>query len=115
MGLAAMAKDILGEAGLHFDELDKLHMLDPEVIQQTTELKDEYKDSVGKIGQFQKIVAGLLELVDQLAKEAKNEKMKTIGAQNLPKSIAKQREAREQQLQALIAEKKMQLERYQVE
>lgn len=38
-----------------------------------------------------------------------------IGARNLLKSIAKQREAQEQQLQALIAEKKMQLERYRIE
>lgn len=36
-----MAKDILGEAGLHFDELNKLRVLDPEVAQQTTELKEE--------------------------------------------------------------------------
>ncbi|XP_015422201.1 PREDICTED: intraflagellar transport protein 20 homolog isoform X2 [Myotis davidii] len=106
-----MAKDILGEAGLHFDELNKLRVLDPEVSQQTTELKEECKDFVDKIGQFQKIVGGLLELVDQLAKEAENEKMKAIGARNLLKSIAKQREAQQQQLQALIAEKKMQLER----
>ena len=34
-----------------------------------------------------------------------------IGSRNLLKSIAKQREAQQQQLQALIAEKKMQLER----
>ncbi|XP_017391510.1 intraflagellar transport protein 20 homolog isoform X2 [Cebus imitator] len=107
----AMAKDILGEAGLHFDELNKLRVLDPEVTQQTIELKEECKDFVDKIGQFQKIVGGLIELVDQLAKEAENEKMKAIGARNLLKSIAKQREAQQQQLQALIAEKKMQLER----
>ncbi|XP_034798109.2 intraflagellar transport protein 20 homolog isoform X3 [Pan paniscus] len=106
-----MAKDILGEAGLHFDELNKLRVLDPEVTQQTIELKEECKDFVDKIGQFQKIVGGLIELVDQLAKEAENEKMKAIGARNLLKSIAKQREAQQQQLQALIAEKKMQLER----
>ncbi|XP_049984582.1 intraflagellar transport protein 20 homolog isoform X1 [Alexandromys fortis] len=105
-----MAKDILGEAGLHFDELNKLRVLDPEVTQQTIELKEECKDFVDKIGQFQKIVGGLIELVDQLAKEAENEKMKAIGARNLLKSIAKQREAQQQQLQALIAEKKMQLE-----
>ncbi|MEJ1272382.1 intraflagellar transport 20 [Cricetulus griseus] len=114
-GSAAMAKDILGEAGLHFDELNKLRVLDPEVTQQTIELKEECKDFVDKIGQFQKIVGGLIELVDQLAKEAENEKMKAIGARNLLKSIAKQREAQQQQLQALIAEKKMQLERYRVE
>ncbi|XP_046302932.1 intraflagellar transport protein 20 homolog isoform X1 [Marmota monax] len=106
-----MAKDILGEAGLHFDELNKLRVLDPEVTQQTIELKEECKEFVDKIGQFQKIVGGLIELVDQLAKEAENEKMKAIGARNLLKSIAKQREAQQQQLQALIAEKKMQLER----
>lgn len=114
-GKQAMAKDILAEAGLHFDELNKLRVLDPEVTQQTIELKEECKAFVDKIGQFQKIVGGLIELVDQLAKEAENEKMKAIGARNLLKSIAKQREAQQQQLQALIAEKKMQLERYRVE
>lgn len=41
-----MAKDILAEAGLHFDELNKLRVLDPEVTQQTIELKEECKDFV---------------------------------------------------------------------
>ncbi|XP_067866648.1 intraflagellar transport protein 20 homolog [Heterodontus francisci] len=110
-----MAMEALGEAGLHFDELNKLRILDPEVAQNTTELKEECKDFVEKIGQFQKIVGGLIEIVDQLAKEAESEKMKAIGARNLLKSVAKQREAQQQQLQALIAEKKMQLERYRIE
>ena len=35
-----------------------------------------------------------------------------IGSRNLLKSVAKQREAQQQQLQALITEKKMQLERF---
>uniref|UniRef100_A0A4W5JS59 Intraflagellar transport 20 homolog (Chlamydomonas) n=1 Tax=Hucho hucho TaxID=62062 RepID=A0A4W5JS59_9TELE len=48
----------------------------PEVGQKTTELKEECKDFVDKIGQFQKIVGGLIELVDELAKEAETEKMK---------------------------------------
>nr|AFK10892.1 intraflagellar transport protein 20-like protein [Callorhinchus milii] len=107
--------DSLGEAGLHFDELNKLRVLDPEIAYNTTELKEECKEFVEKIGQFQKIVGGLIEIVDQLAKEAENEKMKAIGARNLLKSVAKQREAQQQQLQALITEKKMQLERYRIE
>ncbi|KAM3933266.1 intraflagellar transport protein 20 homolog [Leptodactylus fuscus] len=110
-----MAKDSLSEAGLHFDELNKLRILDPDVSQQTTELKEECKEFVEKIDDFQKIVGGLIELVGQLAKDTENEKMKAIGARNLLKSIAKQREAQQQQLQALIAEKKMQLERYRIE
>lgn len=41
-----MAKDPLEEAGLHFDELNKLRVLEPDVSQQTTELKEECKDFV---------------------------------------------------------------------
>ncbi|XP_018429218.1 PREDICTED: intraflagellar transport protein 20 homolog [Nanorana parkeri] len=110
-----MAKDSLSEAGMHFDELNKLRILDPDVSQQTTVLKEECREFVDKIGDFQKIVGGLIDIVDQLAKETENEKMKAIGARNLLKSITKQREAQQQQLHALIAEKKMQLERYRVE
>uniref|UniRef100_A0A2I2Z5K7 Intraflagellar transport 20 n=1 Tax=Gorilla gorilla gorilla TaxID=9595 RepID=A0A2I2Z5K7_GORGO len=64
-----MVKDILGEEGLHFDELNKLWVLDSEVTQQTTELKEECKNFVDKTGQFQKTVGGLTELVDKLAKK----------------------------------------------
>ncbi|KAJ8257098.1 hypothetical protein COCON_G00192500 [Conger conger] len=110
-----MAKDPLAEAGLHFDELNKLRVLEPEAAQKTAGLKEECKEFVDKIGHFQRIVGDLIELVDALAKEAELEKMKAIGARNLLKSVAKQRESQQQQLHALIAEKKMQLERYRIE
>ncbi|XP_013928598.1 PREDICTED: intraflagellar transport protein 20 homolog [Thamnophis sirtalis] len=83
--------------------------------EETTALKEECRLFVDKIAEFKKIVGNLIELVDQLAKATENEKIKAIGARNLLKSIAKQREAQQQQLQALIAEKKTQLERYRVE
>lgn len=41
-----MAKDPLAEAGLHFDELNKLRVLEPDVSQKTTELKEECEDFV---------------------------------------------------------------------
>uniref|UniRef100_A0A8C4PBK4 Intraflagellar transport 20 n=4 Tax=Casuariiformes TaxID=8784 RepID=A0A8C4PBK4_DRONO len=110
-----MAGDALRQAGLHFDELNKLRVLEPGVAEQTAQLREECGAFVDKVVEFQKIVGSLIELVDQLAKAAESEKMKAIGARNLLKSIAKQREAQEQQLQALIAEKKMQLERYRIE
>lgn len=70
-----------------------------------------------------------METVDALAKQVEYEKMKVskcthtrecicllwsiqaVGTHNQLKSIAKMRESQKQQLQALIAEKKMQLER----
>lgn len=64
------------------------------------------------MGEFQGLVGNFIELVDGLAKKVEEEKMKAIGARNHLKSIAKERDAQKQQLKALIAEKKMQLERY---
>ncbi|KAL4223993.1 Intraflagellar transport protein 20 [Mactra antiquata] len=110
-----MADEALSRAGLHFDELNKIRVLEPEVQSQTSELKEECKDFVDKIGDFQKIVGTFIEVVDNVSKEVEKEKMKAIGSRNLLKSIAKQREAQQQQLQALIAERKMQLERLRIQ
>ncbi|XP_034021170.1 intraflagellar transport protein 20 homolog [Thalassophryne amazonica] len=110
-----MAKDPLTEAGVYFDELNKLRVLEPNVSHQSTEIREECKDFVEQTNKFQKMVGGLIEEVDELAKEVETEKMKAIGARNLLKSMAQQKDAQMQHLQALITEKKMQLERYRVE
>lgn len=44
-----MADEALARAGLHFDELNKIRVLEPEVAQQTTELKEECKDFVDSL------------------------------------------------------------------
>lgn len=36
-----------GPAGFHFDELNKIRVLEPEISQQTQELKEECKEFVG--------------------------------------------------------------------
>lgn len=41
-----MAKDPLGEAGLHFDELNKLRVLEPDVSHKTIVLKEECEEFV---------------------------------------------------------------------
>ena len=64
-----------------------------------------------EIGEFQGLVGSFISMVDGLAKEVEREKMKAIGARNLLKSIAREREAQKQQLQSLLVEKKMELER----
>ena len=64
-----------------------------------------------EIGEFQGLVGSFISMVDGLAQEVEREKMKAIGARNLLKSIAREREAQKQQLQSLLVEKKMELER----
>jgi hypothetical protein len=56
------------------------------------------KYPVVEITEFQKIADGFIVMADTLAKEVEKEKMKAIGARNLLKSVAKQREAEQQQL-----------------
>eukprot|EP00794_Sanderia_malayensis_P014168 gene14168-15647_t len=101
--------------GIFFDELSKVRVLEPEISQQTQELKGECKDFVDKIDDFQKIVGGFIEMVDTLAKDVEKEKMKAIGQRNQLKSMTKQREAQQQQLRALIAEKHIQMERFRLQ
>ena len=50
-------------------------------------------------------------IFDTVSKEVEKEKIKAIGARNLLKSYAKQREAQQEQLRALIVEKKTELDR----
>ena len=123
--------------GFYYDELSKIRALDPEIAGRTQELKDECREfvdsestynilikahlfglilscinlSLTEIGEFQGLSGSFIDVVDNLAKCVEREKMKAIGARNHLKSIAKERESQKQQLQALIAEKKMQLER----
>ena len=67
--------------------------------------------SAVEIGEFQSLVGSFISMVDGLAQAVEREKMKAIGARNLLKSIAREREAQKQQLHALLVEKKMELER----
>lgn len=103
--------ETLAKNGIYFDELNKIRVLETEVSQQTNELKEECKDFVDKITEFQKIADGFILTIDSLAKQVEKEKMKAIGARNLLKSVTKQREAEQQQLKALVLEKTTELER----
>ncbi|XP_049852933.1 intraflagellar transport protein 20 homolog isoform X2 [Schistocerca gregaria] len=52
-----------------------------------------------KITEFQKLVDGFISVMENMAKEVEREKMKAIGIRNMLKSVAKQRESEQQQLQ----------------
>jgi len=103
--------DQLLKAGLHFDELNKIRVVEPEVANRTVALKEECSEFVDSITSFKTIADGFIKLIDSLAQEVDKEKIKAIGARNLVKSIAKEREAHQQKLQALLVEKSTELER----
>jgi len=97
------------------DDLNKIRVLDNETSTKTSQLKEECKDFIDKIDDFQTIVGGFIDLMDNLSTEVEREKLKAIGARNMLKSMAKHRESQQQQLVGLIHEKKTQLERYRIQ
>jgi intraflagellar transport protein 20 len=106
-----MASEALEKAGLHFDDLNRIRVLDEDTSSQAQELKEVCQDFLGDIGDFQKIADSFIVIFDAVSKEVELEKMKAIGARNLLKSYAKQRESQQEQLRALIVEKKSELDR----
>lgn len=103
------------DAMFDVDDLNKIRVLDNETATKTGQLKEECKDFIDKIDDFQTIVGGFIDLMDNLSAEVEREKLKAIGARNMLKSMAKQRESQQQQLVGLIHEKKTQLERYRIQ
>ncbi|KAG8309936.1 intraflagellar transport protein 20 homolog [Homalodisca vitripennis] len=107
--------DRLTRLGLHFDDLNKLSIVDPDVAAKSQELREESTEFLDNITRFQEVVDGFISVVDSLAQEVEKEKMKAVGTRNLIQSMAKQREAKEQQYHALIIEKSTELERLRIQ
>ncbi|KAM0726287.1 Intraflagellar transport protein 20-like protein [Formica fusca] len=107
--------DPLTKYGIYIDDFSKILILEPEVANQSNKLKEESQNFVSKITEFEKNSDDFIKILDDLGKEVEKEKMKTIGARNVLRSIAKHREAQKQQMQALILEKSMELERLRVQ
>eukprot|EP00043_Microstomoeca_roanoka_P025613 m.9243 g.9243 ORF g.9243 m.9243 type:complete len:171 (+) comp5677_c0_seq1:129-641(+) len=102
-------------AGMQFDELSKIRVLDPEMHEQTENLGEECRAFLEKINTFHSVMGGLVSMMDRLSKAVDDEKMKAIGARAAVESLSKKRESEEQLLLAMIAEKRAQLDRLQVE
>ena len=50
---SVMASEALDKAGLHFDDLNRIRVLDEESSSQAQELKEVCQDFLGDIGDFQ--------------------------------------------------------------
>eukprot|EP00056_Hartaetosiga_gracilis_P018343 m.10661 g.10661 ORF g.10661 m.10661 type:complete len:141 (-) comp6662_c0_seq1:57-479(-) len=101
--------------GLFFDELSRIKIIEPEKQNKTEKLGEECKAFIDQLDNFQGIVGGFVKLADKLGKGVEAEKMKAIGARAACDSLSKKRESEEQLLLSLIAEKRAQLERLEVE
>lgn len=108
--------ETLSKAGIYFDEIDKIRILDPNVSKQTNDLKDNCKIYLESkfikfrvtlkfiwaplgIEEFKKITNNFVNLVENLSNEVEKQKMKAIGARNVLQTMEKQKEIDQQQMQ----------------
>mmetsp|Transcript_5989 Transcript_5989/g.9199 ORF Transcript_5989/g.9199 Transcript_5989/m.9199 type:complete len:130 (+) Transcript_5989:78-467(+) len=94
-----------------FDEFYQIRVFDPEKFKDTEKLQDEIKSFLGKTQTFNDTVQSLVTLIDEYAKRIETEKLKAIGQRNRAQSEAEARKRKKAELQALVSEKTLELER----
>ncbi|CAH0394366.1 unnamed protein product [Bemisia tabaci] len=101
--------------GIVFDELNKIHILDPQIFDKTLQLKNEAGQFLDAVTSFQKTVDDLIGAAEKLGEDVEKEKLKAIGSRNYIQSLSKQRETLQSELQSLIIEKSLEIERLRIE
>ncbi|XP_062550911.1 intraflagellar transport protein 20 homolog [Armigeres subalbatus] len=107
--------DEFGKSGLYIDDLYTLRVIDPDVANDTNELKDECEQFTDSLAAFRHIIEQFVSIVENFATEVDEEKMRAIGIQNLLKTFSKQRESEQQQIQGEIIEKMVELDKLKIE
>ncbi|XP_050345645.1 intraflagellar transport protein 20 homolog B-like [Nymphalis io] len=102
--------DELQKVHLHYDDINKIRVIDNTVLKETEDLKNSCKDYDTKVQDFGNIITSLLSMLKELGDNVERQKMAAIGATNLLKSIAKDRESEQAKLQSEINDKSMILE-----
>ncbi|XP_026494887.1 intraflagellar transport protein 20 homolog [Vanessa tameamea] len=102
--------DELEKVHLHYDDINKIRVIDSTVLKETEDLKNSCKDYDTKVQDFGNIITSLLNMLKELGDNVERQKMAAIGATNLLKSIAKDRESEQAKLQSEINDKSMILE-----
>ncbi|KHN87026.1 Intraflagellar transport protein 20 -like protein [Toxocara canis] len=110
-----MAEEALAKSGLHLDSFNKIRLLQTDLAESGNELCDEVKEFRNKVNAFQSSTDGLMETLKEFTKMVDSEKLRTMSSRNALKAADKQKIADAQQLQILIRERRIELERLRVE
>ena len=97
---------------ISFDDECKIRILDAEKFKKTEELEEECKQFISKIKEFNGTVHSIVELMDGQSTRIEAEKKKAIGKRIQVEGEAEHRARQQAALQALINEKKAELDRY---
>ncbi|XP_030750574.1 intraflagellar transport protein 20 homolog [Sitophilus oryzae] len=101
--------------GIYFNEIDKICILEPEAHKQTSDLKEQCNIYIEKIDEFENIAKRIIVMVEELSTKIESQKIQAIGARNMLQGMEKLKENNQQQLQAVINEFSIELERLKIQ
>ncbi|XP_022915951.2 intraflagellar transport protein 20 homolog [Onthophagus taurus] len=99
---------------IFFDEIDKVRIINPVVAKLSENLKDESRFFIEKYDKFEDISNELITKLEHLAYDVESEKIKAISAQNILQNILKEKENEQQEIQSVLTERKLKLERLKI-
>merc|ERR1712187_70265 len=100
-----------GDIDISFDEDNRIRVMPKEKFKQTEQLESQCSAFTEKIHSFGGTVQMLVEVLDGEAQKVEHEKLRAIGQRNRAEMEADSRKRKEQQMQAIIAEKTAEVER----
>lgn len=109
--LRASSKMPEGDIDITFDEDNRIRVMPKEKYKTTEELEQQCQAFTERIQQFGGTVQTLVEVLDGEAQKIEYEKLRAIGQRNRAEMEAESRRRKQQQMQAMIAEKTAELER----
>merc|ERR1711918_319911 len=104
----------LADQGIHADR-DGLHVMQPDVLNNAVSLQDESREFLSKTKQFNDIVGDFIEVMESKSKIIEAEKLRAIGLSNRVDHEKEVRKRKQLELQAMINEKRAELERLNVQ
>ncbi|CAJ0944524.1 unnamed protein product, partial [Mesorhabditis belari] len=108
-------EEILSKSGLFVDDLNHLRLLSTETSECCTELSQEGKNFEQQMAQFKTTTESLITTMEELATMVETEKLRAMTSRSILKNIDKRKVNETQQIQILIREKQVELERLRIE
>eukprot|EP00992_Anisonema_acinus_P010652 TRINITY_DN6743_c0_g1_i3.p1 TRINITY_DN6743_c0_g1~~TRINITY_DN6743_c0_g1_i3.p1 ORF type:complete len:145 (+),score=48.10 TRINITY_DN6743_c0_g1_i3:49-435(+) len=98
-----------------FDEDCQLRIFDPERFTEATELQTNAAQFNQKLQQFKDMIQNHMSVVQAQGQKIENEKLRAIGMRNKVDGESDVRKRKQRELQQLIKEKQIELDRYTAE
>ncbi|KJH46683.1 hypothetical protein DICVIV_07247 [Dictyocaulus viviparus] len=110
-----MAEELLDKAGIHIDETNRIRLIDPEISDMLNDLRNESREFAAQMTSFHSTTESLIKAFEEMASIVEAEKLRAMAVRSAFQSVEKHKSTDAQQLQIVIREKQMELERLRVE